>query len=176
VANSSIEPGQQFGKAKSVSTRANIVVTDGEDELIFYRHSDGYPDGTLPTLTKFIDLVKDGIIRDNVGQASGWLILIGAREYGVTFECDQLPACQGGPSMCWKVGAYEPTTGLHGDIEFLYVIDLKDRRITHRKVERDAEFNLVVPRSFYSGLFNPVRRESRSSESVKEAVRNGKAL
>jgi hypothetical protein len=176
VANSSIEPRQRFGKAKSVSTRANIIITDREDELIFYRHSDGYPDGTLPTLTKFLDLVKDGVIRDNVGQACGWLILIGAREYGVTFEYDRLPACQRGPSMSWKVGAYEPTTRLHGDIEFLYVIDLKDKRIIHRKVKRDAEFNLVVPRSFYSGLFNPVRCELTSSESVKGAARNGKTL
>jgi hypothetical protein len=171
VANSSIEPRQRFGKAKSVSTRANIIITDSEDELIFYRHSDGYPDGTLPTLTKFLDLVKDGIIRDNVGQACGWLILLGAREYGVTLECDQLPACQGGSSMFWKVGAYEPTTGLHGDIEFLYVIDLKDKRIKYRKVKRDAEFNLAVPRSFYSGLFNPVRCESEPSEPVNGVAR-----
>jgi hypothetical protein len=159
-----------------VSTRANIIVIDGEDELIFYRHSDGYLDGTLPTLTMFIDLVKDGIIRDNVGQACGWLILIGAREYGVTLEFDQLPACQGGPSMAWKVGAYEPTTGLHGDIEFLYVIDLKHKCIKHRKVERDAQFNLVVPRSFYSGRFNPARRASTSSESMTGARRNENTL
>ena len=62
-----------------VSTRANIILTDGTDELIFYRHFDDYPEGTLPTLTQFLDLVDHGTIRDNVGQAADWLILIGAQ-------------------------------------------------------------------------------------------------
>jgi hypothetical protein len=26
--------------------------------------------------------------------------------------------------MDWKVGAYEPTTSIHGDVEHIYVIDL----------------------------------------------------
>jgi hypothetical protein len=158
-----------------VSTRANIVVTDGEDELIFYRHSDGYPDGTLPTLKNFLDLVQNGIIRDNICQACGWLVLIGAREYGVTLEGDQLPVSQRGPSMGWKVGAYEPTSGLHSDIEYIYVVDLKNKYIKHRKVKRDAEFNSVVSRSFYCGRFNPVkRRHSRTRKAVTGATQRAK--
>ena len=31
-----------------MSTRANIIIKDSYQEQIFYRHSDGYPDGTLP--------------------------------------------------------------------------------------------------------------------------------
>ena len=28
-----------------MSTRCHVVVTDGRDQIIFYRHSDGYPSG-----------------------------------------------------------------------------------------------------------------------------------
>ena len=102
-----------------MSTRANIIITDSDDELIFYRHSDGYPEGTLPTLQKFIDWVKVGLIRDNVGQAAGWLILIGAEEYRDHCSYPPQPGIYG-----WKCGAYEPTCYIHSDIEFLYVVDL----------------------------------------------------
>lgn len=65
-----------------MSTRAGIVLIDESgDTLHFYRHSDGYPKGTMPTLRKFLNLVKKGQIRDNVSQAGGWLVLIGAMEY-----------------------------------------------------------------------------------------------
>jgi hypothetical protein len=115
-----------------MSTRANIIVTDGHSELIFYRHSDGYPDGTLPTLNKFLDWVKERRIRDNVGQAAGWLILIGADEYSEyarergqnALEPDKANSIGG-----WKCGAYEPTYCIHGDIAFLYVVDLQAKVI-----------------------------------------------
>ena len=105
-----------------MSTRAQIVIKDAHDSLIFYRHSDGYPDGTMPTLERFLEHVKAGEIRDNVGQAAGWLILIGAEEY--------LDNTWPGSGMEWKAGAYEPATCLHSDIEYLYVIDLVSLTIT----------------------------------------------
>ena len=43
---------------------------------------------------------------------------LGMREYGVTISEDGE-----GPSD-WKVGAIEPTTGVHGDIDYLYTITL----------------------------------------------------
>lgn len=66
---------------RTLSTRANIVITDGGDELVFYRHSDGHPESTLPTLAQFLNLVNNGLVRDNTGQAAGWLI-IAAKEGG----------------------------------------------------------------------------------------------
>ena len=100
-----------------MSTRANIVLKDTHGEqLWFYRHSDGYPAGTMPTLKKFIQLVLDGKIRDNASQAGGWLVIIGHEEYK-KYRSD------------WKVGAYEPTTGKHGDIEYLYTISLNDQTV-----------------------------------------------
>jgi hypothetical protein len=74
-----------------MSTRAGIVLIDENGDTIhFYRHSDGYPKGTLPTLRKFLNLVKRKQIRDNVNQASGWLVLIGAMEYNHVYGyiCD----------------------------------------------------------------------------------------
>jgi len=85
-----------------MSTRAGIVIIDESgDTLHFYRHSDGYPKGTLPTLRKFLNLVKKGFIRDNVGQAAGWLVLIGAMEYNNTFVrvCSK---CGAENSMKWN--------------------------------------------------------------------------
>jgi hypothetical protein len=149
-----------------MSTRANVIVTDGEDELVFYRHCDGYPDGALPSLTKFRDLVLEGSIRDNVTQACGWLILLGALEDGVCIGHAGVPAFRPRHSAEWKVGAYEPTTSIHSDIVFLYVVDLEKKEIRHRKVRRGAGDDMVVPRSFYSGCFNPIESGSRVSEKI----------
>jgi len=123
-----------------MSTRANIIIKDNHEKLYFYRHSDGYEDGVMPSLNIFLNWVKEGKIRDNVSQAAGWLILLGAIEYGTIpkFETEKsqfdwqkdygdLDTII--PPNNWKVGAYEPTTGIHGDIEYLYVIDLVSKKI-----------------------------------------------
>lgn len=128
-----------------MSTRANIVIKetysyDGKDQtskLFFYRHSDGYPEGTMPTLNIFLKWLKESKIRTDVQQGSGWLILLGAIEYNTIPEYKTVKEKGYGGSEYeytdlstiaapkdWKVGAYEPTTGIHGDIEYLYVIDL----------------------------------------------------
>ena len=120
-----------------MSTRANVVVKDRYGKIWFYRHSDGYPEGTMPTLQKFIQLVRTGKIRNNASQSAGWLILIGAEEYGTYYTVEQGDVKKDtltAPSPCevsgWKCGAYEPTTGLHSDIEYLYEIDLEAKTIS----------------------------------------------
>lgn len=131
-----------------MSTRANIIVTDRHNnELIFYRHSDGYPEGAMPTLETFLRYVTEDRIRDNTSQAAGWLVVLGREEYADAYKDDKsglmpryaeeprLPERQrarghsgyGGDD--WKVGAIEPTSGLHGDIEYLYIIDLAEKVI-----------------------------------------------
>lgn len=104
-----------------MSTRANIIIKDRWNKLYFYRHCDGYPDRVMPSLEKFMQCVKDGKIRDNVGQAAGWLIVMGYHEYGRTEPQKDISG--------WKVGAYEPATGIHVDIEYLYVVDLEKKSI-----------------------------------------------
>jgi hypothetical protein len=111
-----------------MSTRANIIIKDDESKLIFYKHSDGYPEGTMPILTEFLDAVKSGKFRDNVGQASGWLVELGRRDLLNTFD-GKIPA-----HYAWKIGSIEPTTCIHGDIEYKYTIDLVKKTIKVQKV------------------------------------------
>jgi hypothetical protein len=112
-----------------MSTRCNIVLKDGYgQELIFYRHSDGYPEGVAKTLREFLKLVKQSRIRNNVSQAAGWLILLGAEEYGKSLENLRTEAPDADLSG-WKVGAYEPTLRIHFDIEYLYEIDLAKKTL-----------------------------------------------
>ncbi len=129
-----------------MSTRANIMImtttTFGDEKFIekqlLYRHSDGYPEGTLPTLKVFMKWIISGKIRGNVSQSCGWLVLIGAVEYhtiaaklfeGTKYNIDTLAKWTPGD---WKCGAYEPAMELTGDHEFLYELDLtkKEIRIT----------------------------------------------
>jgi len=123
-----------------MSTRANIIIKDEYEELIFYRHSDGYPEGTMPTLKKFLNLVKSGKIRDDASQAAGWLIIIGHEEYLKDFRGETKPFgtklfnSENDRLSDWKVGAYEPTSQIHGDIEYLYTVDLEKKEITYKKV------------------------------------------
>lgn len=116
-----------------MSTRANIVVKSGREKLIFYRHSDGYPEGTMPLLEKFLKEIKLGNIRDNVSQASGWLIEFGRQEM-LEQESEFKKLYPNYAGYGWKVGFIEPTTCIHGDIEYLYTIDLEKKTIKVKSV------------------------------------------
>lgn len=112
-----------------MSTRANIILKQGKNKLYFYRHSDGYPEGVFDTLKKFINLVNDGKIRNNILQAAGWLVLIGAEEYGVSANIEENFVKEDVYGMSWKSSSYELTNNIHGDIEYLYVIDFDETPI-----------------------------------------------
>jgi len=123
-----------------MSTRSQIVIKDSKygDEQWFYRHSDGYIEGNMPELYKFMTWLHENKIRNNVEQSAGWLILIGAEEYGYTWDKnmnerkkDTITEPENDPIGGWKCGAYEICTcgELHSDVEWLYIIDLKDNSI-----------------------------------------------
>jgi hypothetical protein len=121
-----------------MSTRASILIKDEFSEQWFYRHSDGYPDGTLPTLRRFMDYVKTGAIRDNTSQAAGWLIIIGFQEYA-DGECGRSSQnthvrhiAPADSSMGWKAGAYEPADGPNDWGAYEYELDLDKKRIRYR--------------------------------------------
>jgi hypothetical protein len=132
-----------------MSTRANIILKEGEEKLYFYRHSDGYPSGTMPTLEKFLNWMKEGKIRNNIQQAGGWLIVLGAIEYNAIPKYKTIETTRYGRTLeetddesiqaptDWKVGAYEPTTDLHGDIEYLYTIDMEKMEIQVQAADMD---------------------------------------
>lgn len=124
-----------------MSTRCNVVLrqdwefthsvtgetTKGTHSLIFYRHSDGYPDGVKESLDRFCKLIESGIARPNVGQAAGWLILIGHEEQRKSYEriARRNPELKNvGAGMDWKVGEYEPSDSFAGDMAHLYEVDV----------------------------------------------------
>ena len=112
-----------------MGTRCNIRITDERDELWFYRHYDGYPDMIIPDLAPLMEALQNGHVRDNVGQFSGWLIVIGNKDMWSNRSLPTGRMREGGYSA-WKCGNYEPTTGRHGDIDFLYHIDLVQKTMT----------------------------------------------
>lgn len=118
-----------------MSTRCNVIIRDTKfgkpRELIFYRHSDGYPAGVAKTLNEFLDLVKTNRIRDNVSQAAGWLIMLGNEEYAAEGgeTLDIIRVNTKGTGMHFKVGAYEPSPQISADIEFIYEIDLTQKTL-----------------------------------------------
>lgn len=129
-----------------MSTRAGIIIKDKYCEIHFYRHSDGYPEGTMPALTKFMDWVKAGKIRKDAMQAAGWLVIIGALEYNTIPSCEfekDTKYSKGYGILDtikepadWKAGSFEPTVSVykHDDLEFIYTINLQTEEITHKEV------------------------------------------
>ena len=116
-----------------MSTRCNVVIKGQYGTILLYRHSDGYPKGVSPTLNKFCEWVKHDRIRKSDEQAAGWLILLGIQEYALGEQSadiklkDFQPGPEGSGSgwgMGWKIGAYEPCSNIHGDIDYIHVVDL----------------------------------------------------
>lgn len=113
-----------------MSTRCQVIVKDEYSEVWLYRHSDGYPEVTKPSLEKFLSWVKDGKIRADAMQSAGWLVILGHQEYA-----EYRKATADGSPGDWKVGAYEPCEPKeHGDIEYLYTVDLIKRTVKYKKV------------------------------------------
>lgn len=118
-----------------MSTRCNVIIKDGCTKIILYRHSDGYPDCTGEDLKDFVKDYTNGSMRLDAMQSAGWLILRGHSEYtkedgkSLTLKPDPKDRFSG-----WKCGAYEPTDQIHGDIEWLYTIDLEKQELTFKDV------------------------------------------
>jgi hypothetical protein len=170
-----------------MSTRANIIITDGYQNQIFYRHSDGYPEGVQPTLQKFIDWVAEGKLRNNTGQAAGWLIMLGALEYQTVPKLKEgakkysldLELKDDGIGMDWKVGAYEPTDCIHGDIEYLYLIDLRKPSVKMMKVSFSSELwkigNINIEKKI-SDLYAKTKIAFNGDAALYEFIEDMKSL
>lgn len=109
-----------------MSTRANIIIKDEYCTLYFYRHSDGYPSCTFEDLKGFVKDYTTNHFRLDAGQSAGHLILRGHAEYKTDGLLDN-------DSMSWKVGSYEPTDQIHGDVEYVYTINLIKRTLSYGK-------------------------------------------
>lgn len=121
-----------------MSTRANVIIKDSFSKLFFYRHSDGYPEVTGRSLKSFVKKYTQVKFRLDVMQSAGWLIIKGYQEYSNGKD--------GSKYDTWKVGAYEPTTEIHGDIEYLYVIDLDTRELKMIQGKKETTKPLKIVR------------------------------
>lgn len=114
-----------------MSTRAHIRIKDGDEQIMLYHHHDGYPEGVGRDLKKFLQencqnywdaceiangLVKGGIKHEHKGLYSG----------NVEVRADD---------------EYEITTCIHGDEEFIYVIDCDKKELKCYTHKWDAPFS-----------------------------------
>ena len=132
-----------------MSTRAAIRIQDGNQELWFYCHSEGYPvgvshenqiRGVLPDLLKMRQWLQEGSIRGNLKQASGWLVILGREillQTQASINPDQEPPPNFEPRekrqpLAWKASHYEPcpTAQALQDYKFLYTLQLNPPSIT----------------------------------------------
>lgn len=101
-----------------MSTRCQIVIKDGEsfNPIKIYKHSDGYPNGVLPTLEPFI---KDFVV--NRGPDVEYCLAQIVRHFAVKdfVRNDKKEVPSSSRYIGWGLD-----TELHGDIEFLYIVDL----------------------------------------------------
>jgi hypothetical protein len=111
-----------------MSTRANVIIKDKHTELYFYRHSDGDPGCTGESLQEFVKGYTTKKFRLDAMQSSGWLVIQGQSE----LKADDT-GYDYGKIMGWKVGYYEPTNQIHGDVEYIYVIDLNKLTLSCHK-------------------------------------------
>ena len=103
-----------------MSTRCNIIVQDENTKYTLYHHCDGYPEyvGLCLFDGLYEKIKKGGLYAEGVVN----MLLKGK------IEDDD---------------GYELTTGLHGDIEYLYVIDLVFKTLTCFSVSNwDGEFKV----------------------------------
>lgn len=102
-----------------MSTRAHIRIKDGDEQIMLYHHHDGYPEGVGRDLKKFLrencqnywdaceianGLVKGGIKHEHKGLYSG----------KVEVRADD---------------EYEIATCIHGDEDYIYIIDCRAKTL-----------------------------------------------
>lgn len=120
-----------------MSTRAHIRIQDGDEHLMLYHHSDGMPEGIGKDLRRFLaNQCKDGYW--DVEEIANALIK-GAVKYW------RKGIWSGKPELHTDDG-YEVTTSLHGDEEYIYVIDCESKSIKCYTHKMDYPYHLsVVP-------------------------------
>ena len=123
-------------------TKGRVVIInwlqDNDNKLYFYRHYDGYPEGILPLLVKFMQAMIHGKLRSNVSQSAGWLVVLGY------FEKNPISRLEMMHIDGWRVGSIEPTTALHGDIDYCYILNLADKAIIIEKFDYDVDKLITV--------------------------------
>lgn len=103
-----------------MSTRCNIIIENNSivPRVWLYRHMDGYPECTGSKLKNFMKKVKS----TNNKEVAYELLREGEEEYA---------------DNKYRTGAYEITDGMHGDIEYLYTLNLVDKTVHTEKISHE---------------------------------------
>ena len=96
-----------------MSTRCNVIIKNATERVQMYHHHDGYPDGVGQDLEEYFKELEKEEVAHTPAAIADYLC---ADERQDEYEREA------------------ETTHLHGDIEYLYVIDLDDDTINCRKV------------------------------------------
>ena len=129
-------------------TGCNIIIKNHDDILYLYRHPDGYPEGAGESLKEFVKgYAKKG------SNGPGWRDKRrGMRGWRVTPRLQGMRRSQ----YDWKVGAYELTTRLHCDVEYIYR-SLSERTLS---VTKPRIVSGIMP---HSAARSPARNSKRSN-------------
>lgn len=132
-----------------MSTRAHIAFFDAEPEVeqvtkpsvLIYKHSDGYPEGTLPQLTEFCVAFNEGRgLRDNeyaTARCVQFMTNFDDAEMKKWYEETNTKNDNKFSFLGYGVG-----TGFHGDIEFYYVVTpeaIKVYEVNYNYNETDSD-------------------------------------
>ena len=138
-----------------MSTRANFLIIEKglpfeSQKVYLYRHFDGYPSSVLPTIKASLDIAK----KSNVDRFNYQTMRAGYVASYLTI----------GTYIAQEIVAIEPTDQLHGDIEYLYVITLDNK-----KAEMVWALDIYCPKdSFWdnSTLDNCIKKVNNLPENL----------
>ena len=108
-----------------MSTRSNTIIKDlkNPDSIVYlYRHFDGYLDGAGFDILNYVNIIINKNVKLDAVSVGEWIVNNGA--------------------------GYEYTTDIHGDIEYLYIVELNgDKPIyvrANETVGKDVENDVTV--------------------------------
>lgn len=110
-----------------MSTRCNIIIKDGKDRITLYHHHDGYPMGVGTELQQFLEKRYGGPYGHWYADSIANRLVKGEALYPFHTEDGK------------KDDEYEITFGLHGDIEYVYVINCVTKNLRCYEIPWDDE-------------------------------------
>ena len=112
-----------------MSTRCNIIIKDGAERIHLYHHHDGYPMGVGTELQDYLQRKWGESWRSYwCGTSIANDLVKGHINYPLAKEAHE-------------DDEYEVTYGLHGDVEYVYVINCRARTIRCYSIPWDDEFH-----------------------------------
>ena len=119
-----------------MSTRANIRIKDGDELIQLYHHSDGDPECLGTKLKSFLEQQCDDGYWDVEEIANG--LVKGAMKY-------RSKNIFSGKEEIKSDDGFEVTTSIHGDEDFVYVIDCSEKTIKCYSHKWDEYEKCIVP-------------------------------